>query len=158
MYAEELKDSYQEEVPKAVKRNEHFCDCPRRYRWNLEALINSKEYNWPVILGTFTTSVECAIAYKAFFEAHKMHTDLVCFRGVIFCKYLTYFYQDHKVCCLNVNEFSSLRPEFHIRLKVKYRCSRWHKMLKVMSITHFFFGPHTAFINEFLQRNPTVCN
>ena len=43
LYAEELKDSYQEEAPEAVKKNGHFCDCPRRYRWNPEALIDSKE-------------------------------------------------------------------------------------------------------------------
>ena len=148
LYAKELKDSYQEEAPEAVKRNGHFYDCPRRYKWNPEALIDSKEYNWPIIPGTFTTPMECAIAYNAFFEAHKTHTDPVCFWAVVFCKYLAYFCQDHKVCC-NVNEFSSLRPEFHIWLKVEYRCSRWHKMLEVMSITQFFLGPHTAFINEF---------
>ena len=151
LYAEELKDSYQEEAPKAVKKKGHLYAYPKSYRWNLEALINSKEYNWLVILGTFTTLMECTTTYNVFFEAHKAHTNLVCFRAAVFCKYLAYFCQDHKVCC-NVNEFNSLRPEFHIWLKVEYRCSRWHKMLEVMSITHFFFGSHTAFINEFLQR------
>ena len=148
LYAKELKDSYQEEAPKAVKRNGYFCDCTRMYRWNPKALIDSKEYNWLVIPSTFTTPVECVVAYNAFFETHKMHTDPVCFRTVVFCKYLAYFCQDHKVRC-NVNEFSSLRLEFHIWLKMEYRCSRWHMMLEVMSIIHFFFGPHTAFINEF---------
>ena len=104
-----------------------------------------------MIHGTFTTPMECGAAYNAFFEAHKTHTDPICFRAVVFCKYLAYFCQDHKVRC-NVNEFSFLRPKFHIWLKVKYWCSRWHRMLEVMSITHFFFGPHTAFINEFPQR------
>ena len=77
-----------------------------------------------------------------------MHIDPICFRVAVFCKYLAYFCQDHKVRC-NVKEFSSLRPEFHIWLKVEYQCSRWHRMLEVMSITHFFFGSHIAFINEF---------
>ena len=151
LYAEELKDNYQEEAPEAVKRNGHFCDCLRRYRWNPEALINSKEYNLLVIPSTFTTSMECATAYNAFFEAHKVHTNLICFRAAVFCKYLAYLCQDHKVHC-NVNEFISLRPEFHIWLKVEYRCFRWHTILEVMSITHFFFGSLSDFINKFPQR------
>ena len=45
-----------------------------------------------------------------------------------------------------MNGFSSLRPEFYVWLKVEYRSSSWQRMLEVMSITHFFFGPHTTFI------------
>ena len=75
--------------------------------------IDSKEYNWPLIPRTFTTSKECAAAYNAFFEAYTRHTDLVCFEIAVSCKNLAYFCQDHKVRC-NVNEFSSLKPEFHI--------------------------------------------
>ena len=30
LYVEELKDNYQEEAPKAVKRNGHLCNCPKR--------------------------------------------------------------------------------------------------------------------------------
>ena len=82
LYAEELKDSYQEEASEAVKRNGHFW--PRRYRWNPEALIDSKEYNWPVIPDTFITPVECAAAYNAFFETHKTHTNPICFRAGYF--------------------------------------------------------------------------
>ena len=78
LYAEELKDNYQDEAPEAVKKNGHFCDCRRRYRWNPEALINS-EYKWPMIPSTFTTPVEYTETYNAFFEAHKAHTDLVLF-------------------------------------------------------------------------------
>lgn len=151
LYKEQLEETYQEEVPEAVKMNGHFCDCPRRYKWDPNALIDSKEYNWPVIEGNFTTPVECAVAYERFFEQHKEHTDPVCFRAAIFCQFLAYFCRHHKVIC-NVNEFSPLRPEFHIWLKVEYRCSRWHRMIEVMSILHFFYGPHTAFINEFPQR------
>ena len=95
--------------------------------------------------------MECTAAYNAFFESYKAHTDPVYFRATVFCTYLAYFCQDHKVRC-NVNEFSSLRLELHIWLKVEYWCSKCHRMLEVMSITHFFFGPHISFINEFPQR------
>ena len=87
-YTKELKENYQEKAPKAIKKNDHFCDCPRRYKWNPEALIDSKEYNWPMIPGTFTTPMQCAVAYIAFFGAYKGHIDPLCFRAKVFCKYL----------------------------------------------------------------------
>ena len=90
LYAKELRNNYQKEAPKAVKRNGHLYNYTRRYKWNLEALIDSKEYNWPIISGTFTTPIECARAYNVFFEAHKMHTYHICFRSAIFWRMMNY--------------------------------------------------------------------
>ena len=107
-------------------------------------LVKARLWKLLIVLDTKIS----VMTYNAFLETHKAHIDHVCFRVVVFCKYLAYFCQDHKVRC-NVNEFSSLRPKFHIWLKVEYRSSRWHTMLEVMFITPFFFRPHIAFMNEF---------
>ena len=72
-----------------------------------------------MIPSNFTIGVKCTASYNTFFEVHKEDTNPICFRVAIFCKYLAYLCQDHMVHC-NVNEFNSLRLEFHIWPKIEY--------------------------------------
>ena len=147
-----LEADFQVNPPAAVLLNGHFCkQCNRRYKWDPKATINSVEYNWPQIPGLFDTPAHCADAYEAFFQIHKDHTDPVCFRAAVFCKFLAYFCRGHRVLC-NVNEFSILRPEIHILIKLQYRCARWMRMVEVMTTTHFFFGGHSCLVNEFTTK------
>lgn len=147
-----LEGDYQVEPPAAVALDGHFCrQCRRRCKWDPKATIDSVEYNWPEIPGSFDTPAHCAEAYDGFFDIHRSHTDPVCFRAAVFCKFLAYFCRGHRVLC-NVNEFSILRPEIHILIKLQYRCARWTRMVEVMATTHFFFGGHSCLVNEFTNR------
>jgi hypothetical protein len=86
-----VRDStWSQEAPTSVRSNGHFCDCPRRFLWAPDALIDSVEYNWPIILGQFDTAANCTLAYQQFFQVHQGHTNPVCFRAAVFCKFLHY--------------------------------------------------------------------
>jgi hypothetical protein len=136
------------EPPPAVLTNGQFCNCPRRYLWKPTATIDSVEYNWPVIPGQFNTFTDCANAYQAFHEAHIHHTDPVCFRAAVFCDFLHFMCVNYQVV-IDVNHFNIQRPEIHLLIKLQYQGARWQRVVEVMAITHFLFGPHLALVNEF---------
>ena len=56
-----------QDAPVLVQCNGHFCNCARRFLWAPDALIDSIEYNWPIIPGQFGTAQGCALAYQQFF-------------------------------------------------------------------------------------------
>ena len=49
--------------PLAVTMDPRFCPCRKRYKWSPSAIIDSLEYNWPIVTGLFRTSAECANSY-----------------------------------------------------------------------------------------------
>jgi hypothetical protein len=135
------------DAPMAVKSTGHFCNCPRRFLWAPDALIDSVEYNWPKIPGQFDTAAHCAAAYLAFFQIHKDHTDPVCFRAAVFCKFLHYMYSQFNVI-VNVNIWDSKQPEFLLNLKLQYHNTRWVRLIEVMAMCHFLYRAHAGFVNE----------
>jgi hypothetical protein len=143
-----VRDStWSQEAPASVRSNGHFCDCPRRFLWAPDALIDSVEYNWPIIPGQFDTAANCTLAYQQFFQVHQGHTDPVCFRAVVFCKFLHYMCARFGVI-INVNVWDPMQPEFILNLKLQYHNTRWVRMIEVMAMTHFLYGAHAGFINE----------
>ena len=54
------------EPPVTVTNDPRFCDCQRRWKWPPQALIDSLEYNWPVIPGSFVTYQDCYESYMQF--------------------------------------------------------------------------------------------
>jgi len=62
-----------------VTNDPRFCGCQRRWKWPPQALIDSLEYNWPVIPGNFVTYQDCYESYMHFLYAHRDHQDPVCF-------------------------------------------------------------------------------
>lgn len=145
---DKISKDWQVNPPTAVSTNGHFCKCERRYRWNPSATIDSVEYNGPKIPGNFLTPNQCAESYSRFFELHNTHTDPVCFRAAVFCDFLATICQQHQII-INVNRFDPNRPEFHIMLKIQHQSTRWHRVVEVMAITHFLYGPHLCWVNEF---------
>jgi hypothetical protein len=135
------------DAPTAIKSNGHFCNCPRRFLWAPDALIDSMEYNWSKIPGQFDTAAHCAVAYLAFFQVHKDHTDLVSFRAAVFCKFLHYMCSRFNVI-VNVNIWDSKQPEFLLNLKLQYHNTQWVRMIEVMAMCHFLYGAHAGFVNE----------
>ena len=136
IYKEIVNVNWTDAAPEAVRTNGHFCDCKRRFKWAPDSLIDSVEYNWPLIPGQFDTALNCATAYEGFWQIHHTHTDPVCFRAAIFSKFLARICRDFKVV-VNVNRYDERRPEFLINLKLRYHSSRWGRMLEVMAMTHF---------------------
>lgn len=135
--------------PPSVAMDAHFCKAtPRRYKWPKEATIDSLEYNWPIIPGQFDRAEDCAKSYNEYFELHKTHTDPVCFRAAVFCNFMSMMCRNYGVQ-LNVNNREVWRPEFQLSLKLQYRSTRWNWMIEVMASTHFLYGAHGCFINEF---------
>jgi hypothetical protein len=130
-----------------VRSNGHFCECPRRFLWAPDALIDSVEYNWLIIPGQFDTAVNCTLAYQQFFQVHQGHTDPVCFRAAVFCKFLHYMCARFGVI-INVNIWDLRQPEFILNLKLQYHNTRWVRMIEVMAMTHFLYGAHAGFINK----------
>ena len=126
----------------------NFCPCPRRYKWDPQATLNSVEYNWPLIPGPMATAGECQLTYKCFFETHIHHLDPVCFRAALFYNLLADWCGEWNVI-LNVNKFSESHYEFLLLLKLQYRPTHWIRMVEVIAITHFIAGAHKCLINEF---------
>ena len=147
VYRATVDSTWTVDPPPAVATNIHFCACERRFKWEQGATIDSVEYNWPKIPGQFDTSTHCAEAYKKFWEMHKTHTDPVCYRAAIFCNFLV------KMCelgvIINVNQFDSANPEFHLDVKLRYHLTRWKRMIELMAMTHFLYGSNGCFVNGF---------
>jgi hypothetical protein len=139
--------TWTQDAPVSVQSNGHFCNCARRFLWAPDALIDSVEYNWPIIPGQFDTAQGCTLAYQQFFEVHQGHTDPVCFRAAVFCKFLHYMCARFGVI-INVNHWDQKQPEFILNLKLQYHNTRWVRMIEVMAMTHFLYGAHAGFINE----------
>ena len=134
--------------PPAVANHPNFCQCPRRGKWNPAVRLSSVEYNWPIIQGPKTTFKECHATYKRFFEDHIQHLDHVCYRAVVFLNILATWCHLWNVT-IDVNQFSESHHEFLMQLKLQYRPTRWVRLVKTMSITHFITGAHKCLINEF---------
>ena len=85
LYHKEVGPDWMREAPVAIQAMGVYCNlAPRRLLWAPDAIIDSQEYNWPIIEGRFDTPFECTIAYTLFFETHKTHRDPMCFRAAIF--------------------------------------------------------------------------
>lgn len=134
--------------PAGVASHPHFCRCPRRGRWDPEATLSSVEYNWPLIQGPKSTADECRATYKQFFQQHIHHRDPVCFRAAVFSNVLADWCGEWDVV-IDVNRFHESHAEFLLLLKLRYRPTRWIRMVEVMSMTHFIAGAHKSLINEF---------
>jgi hypothetical protein len=134
--------------PASVASHPHFCPCPRRGKWNPEAILSSVEYNWPLIQGPKSTPAECRATYKQFFQEHMHHRDPVCFRAAVFANVLADWCNQWNVT-IDVNRFHESHPEFLLLLKLMYRPTRWIRLVEVMAMTHFIAGAHKCLINEF---------
>ena len=120
LYQKEVGLGWTRDALAAVKATGVYCDmAPRRLLWAPDATIDSQEYNWPIIEGHFDTSFECTTAYTLFFETHKTHRDLVCFRATIFAHFLIQICMTHRIC-INVNQYENRHPEFLINMKLWY--------------------------------------
>jgi len=59
-----------------------FCNCPQNYKWDLNATIDSVEYDWPLILGEKKTPQVCSDTYCRFWRKYKECEDPVCYREI----------------------------------------------------------------------------
>ena len=134
--------------PVAVSSHPHFCDCPRRCKWNPFATLSSLEYNWPLIPGPKSTAAECKATYGRFFQDHIHHCDPVCYRAAVFSNILADWCGQWNIT-IDVNHFHESHHEFLLLLKLQYRPTRWVRLVEAMAITHFIAGAHKCLINEF---------
>ena len=149
LYQRQVEPNWTQDAPAAVRATGVFCElAPRRLLWALDATIDSREYNWPVIDGRFDTFSGCATAYMLFFETHKTHRDPVCFRATIFSRFLAQICMLHHIC-INVNKYESHHSEFLINMKMRYLPTRHLRMVELMCMTHFIYNGSLCFINEF---------
>ena len=149
LYQKEVGSDWTRDAPAAVKAIGIFCDMgPRRLLWALDATIDSREYNWPIIEGHFATSFECTTTYTLFFETHKTHRDPMCFCAAIFARLLSQICMTHHIC-INVNQYKSNHPEFLINMKLRYLPTQHLRMVEIMCVIHFIYSGFLCFINEF---------
>lgn len=134
--------------PVTVTNDPRFCDCPRRWKWPPQALIDSLEYNWPIIPGSFLTPRDCYESYIQFSYAHREHQDPVCFRAAIFTAILAFWCQRYDFV-YNVNLLSKANREAIFLTKINYNSARWYRCLEAMCATYFIIGPHHSLVNEF---------
>ena len=134
--------------PVTVTNDPRFCDCPRRCKWPPQALIDSLEYNWPVIPGNFVTYQDCYESYMQFSYAHREHQDPVCFRAAIFTAILGFWCKKYEFV-YNVNLLSKANREAMFLTKINYNSARWYRCLEAMCATYFIIGPHHSLVNEF---------
>jgi hypothetical protein len=134
--------------PLAVTMDPRFCTCRRRYKWSPSATIDSLEYNWPIVTGSFRNPGECANSYWNFFLEHKSHKDPVCFMAAVFCAMLAAWCKEYSLTW-DINKFSATRPEALLATKHLYRTARWMRCVEAMCATYFVIGPHHAMVNDF---------
>ena len=134
--------------PVTVTNDPRFCDCPRRCKWPPQALLDSLEYNWPVIPGSFVTHQDCYESYMQFSYAHREHQDPVCFRAAIFTAILGFWCKKYEFV-YNVNLLSKANREAMFLTKINYNSARWYRCLEAMCATYFIIGPHHTLVNEF---------
>lgn len=134
--------------PLSVTNDPRFCNCPRRYKWPNNALIDGLEYNWPIIPGSFVTARDCFESYTRFSLDHRQHHDPVCFRAAVFAAILAALCSEYNFT-YNVNLLSKVNREVLFLTKLNYRASRWLRCIEAMCSTYFIIGPHPSLINEF---------
>jgi hypothetical protein len=134
--------------PVTVTNDPRFCDCPRRWKWPPQAFIDSLEYNWPVIPGSFVTPQDCYKSYMQFSYDHREHQDPVCFRAAIFTAILGFWCKKYEFV-YNVNMLSKANREVMFLTKIHYNSARWFRCLEAMCATYFIIGPHHSLVNEF---------
>lgn len=134
--------------PVAVSNHPHFCDCPRRCKWNPSATLSSLEYNWPLIPGPKSTAAECKATFGKFFQDHIHPYDPVCYRATMFSNILVDWCGQWNIT-IDVNHFHESHHDFLLLLKSQYRPTRWVRLVEAMAITHFIAGAHKCLINEF---------
>lgn len=136
------------EPPLNVTNDLRFCNCPRRYKWPPIALIDTLEYNWPLIPGSFVTPQDCHTSYMQFSFEHRQHRDPVCFRAAVFSAILGSWCLEFNFT-YNVNLLSKVNREALILTKINYRSARWLRCIEAMCSTFFIIGPHHSLLNEF---------
>lgn len=134
--------------PLTVTNDPRFCNCPRRCKWPPHALIDSLEYNWPVVPGSFVSPEDCYESYMRFSYEHRTHQDPVCFRAAVFTAILAFWCRKFDFE-YNVNLISKVNREVLFLTKLNYMTSRWHRCLEAMCSTYFIIGPHHTMVNEF---------
>ena len=132
----------------ALTMDPRFFSCRRRYKWSPSATINSLEYNWPIVTGSFRNSAKCANSYWRFFMEHKAYEDPVCFMAAVFCAMFAAWCKEYSLTW-DINKFNATRPEVLLATKHLYRTARWMKCVEVMYSTYFIIGPHHTMINDF---------
>jgi hypothetical protein len=140
-----------------VSSNSRFCSLgERRGRWSPNAAIDSTNYNWPLIAGSFETWASCVAVYNQHYELHKDHEDPVCFQSAVYVRIIGHWCDMFEVK-INVKRYDPIQSIFIFMLKFKYCCVWWKRILECMAITVFVVGVHPSFINETFQdtkRNP----
>ncbi len=133
-----------------IERHEWFevLQLPKRYKWPPNSLLDSLEYNWPLIPGSFVTPQACHESYLEFSQIHRRHYDPVCFRAAVFAAILGTLCMEHNFT-YNVNLLSKANREVLLFTKLSYRASRWSRCIEAMCATYFIIGPHHSLINEF---------
>jgi hypothetical protein len=134
--------------PLSVTNDVRFCNCPRRYKWPPNSLLDTLEYNWSLIPGSFVTPQACHASYMEFSQIHRQHRDPVCFRPAVFAAILGTLCMEHNFT-YNVNLLSKANREVLLFTKLSYRSSRWTRCIEAMCATYFIIGPHHSLINEF---------
>ena len=134
--------------PWALTLDPRFCSCKRRYKWAPNATIDSLEYNWPIVPGTFRNPGECASSYWKFFAEHNTHKDPVCYMAAVFCAMLATWCKEYSLTW-DINKFDASRPEGLLATKHLYRTTRWMRCVEAMCSTYFIIGPHHTMVNDF---------
>jgi hypothetical protein len=111
-----------------------------------------------LVLNVFIVCIHNTVVFKlipllcthVYLYMFSMFLDPVCFRAAVFCNTLADWCGQWNIT-IDVNQFSESHHEFILLLKLRYRPTRWVRMVEAMVITHFIAGAHRYLINEILH-------
>jgi hypothetical protein len=105
-------------IPQAVSSDPRFCSLgERRGKWSPDATIDSTNYNWLLITGSFETWASYATVYNQHHELHKDHEDVVCFQSDVYARIIRHRCNKFEVK-INVNQYDLVQPIFIFMLKL----------------------------------------
>ena len=133
------------EVPELVASNPYWCKSERRYKWRIDATLDTVWYNWPVIPSKWTNWVECVASYTQFWQDHENHRDPVYFRAAIFCKALAEWCQFFKII-IDPRLGGRMLQDGELYTRLNYNCCRKMRLLELMFMMQFLQGVHHNFI------------
>ena len=114
------------------------------------ATLDSLEFNWPIIPGSFSTPQECVAAYIDFHHEHRYHADPVCFRAALFAGALGYWCRQYKFA-FDVNKVNAPNAKFLILSKLLHLPARVIQILELMCLTGFIMNPKSSMTDEYSQ-------
>lgn len=135
------------EVPEKVAENPNWCSTQRRYKWRIDAQLDTVWYNWPVIPGNWADWQGCVASYVKFWQEHKTHRDPVCFRAAIFCKALAEWCQFFKII-IDPRLGGRMLQDGELYARLNYNCCRKMRLLELMFMMQFLQGAHHNFIGD----------